>query len=37
MTPAEKQALKDSIPDLNMMQQTGILNIVREACDANGA
>jgi len=32
MTSKEKQALKDSIPELTMPQQTGILKIVQDSC-----
>ncbi len=32
MTPQEKSFLKDSIPQLTLSQQNGILNIVRDSC-----
>jgi hypothetical protein len=37
MNGREKQALKESIPELTHQQQSGILDIVRDACDNNGA
>ena len=35
MTSKEKQSLKDSIPELTMPQQTGILEIVQDSCPKN--